>query len=124
MQAFRSFGGAKAGADKKILEEVQAMIQSIKNQSKSPVDVASVTLKLTGNVISNILFSESFGYEDEGGITELVDLSKGWYDGVNTLGLSSMFLPDWLLPILRAKQVQAYADATANLEKYIERQVK
>ena len=120
MQAFRSFGGAKAGIDKKILEEIEAVIQKIQ-KLPNPVDVADITLKLASNVISNILFSERFGYENE---IELIGRVKDWYDALNVIAEAGMFFPDWVIPIFMSKQKKAFVDATTNLEKYIEKQVK
>ncbi|XP_068106949.1 cytochrome P450 2G1-like [Hyperolius riggenbachi] len=64
LTTFRNFGMGKRSIEERIQEEVQFLIEELRNLRQSPVNPTNILLQSMSNVACSVLFGQRFDYKD------------------------------------------------------------
>lgn len=91
LESLRDFGMGKLSLEGKIQEEVEALLQELRDKAGSSFDCQLLIVNAVSNVICNIVFGSRFDYSDK----EFHDMLKRLNESVNAVSVSGLlnFLP-------------------------------
>ena len=98
------------------------MIDRINLLDHQPIDFSNIAIQTTANIISDILFSESYEYDDRM-LLSLIELVKHWYSDLNKYYASSYRVPWWYYKLKGQPYYDQFQQSNEELEDLVKQHV-
>ena len=120
------FGFGTAAGEKRIQNEVNTLIQFLDRQTGKPVELNQPLAKMAANVISAIVFNQTFDWDDDE-MQEFVSLID---DIMRTIGEDALMaavvadmMPIWMAKIIVRNPIKRMQKVFADLRRYMGKKI-